>query len=78
MMTTKLRKNNLKTFYAVVTSVDDRGYMTAAIVDEVQASKKPENKFTSTSRKDIYTDWFDNYAEARQMVEDARRENGEA
>ena len=39
----------------------------------VEAVEKPENRSTSTRRKDIYTDWFDSREEAEKFIEEAKR-----
>lgn len=62
----------MKTYYCVTTSFDDRGRVTAGITNTVEAVTKPESTFTSTSRKDIYNDWFESFEEAKQFVEEAR------
>ncbi len=62
----------MKTWYCVTSSFDDRGRVTAGITDAVQADEKPESGFTSTNRKDIYTDWFGTEEEARKFVKEAR------
>lgn len=62
----------MKTYYCVTTSFDDRGRVTAGITNTVEAATKPESTFASTSRKDIYNDWFESFEEAKQFVEEAR------
>ena len=62
----------MKTYYCVCTSYDDRGRVVSNIVDTVEAARMPENSFKSTSRKDIYLDWFDTLSAARAHVEGAR------
>ena len=62
----------MKKFYCVTSSVDNYGRCTAAITAECEADAKPESKFTSTSRKDIYNDWFDCLSEAREFAKNAR------
>lgn len=62
----------MKKFYCVTSSVDDCGRCAAAITAECEADTKPESKFTSTSRKDIYNDWFDSFSEAREFAKSAR------
>ena len=62
----------MKTFWCVTTSVDNRGTVRAAITNFVEAVCKPENTSTSTSRKDIYNDWFEDHEEAEKFVEEAR------
>lgn len=62
----------MKKFYCVTSAVDNYGRCTAAITAECEADTKPESKYTSTSRKDIYTDWFSSLSEAREFIESAR------
>ncbi len=62
----------MKKYYCVTISFDNRCRVTAGITNMVEASAKPESTFTSTSRKDIYNDWFDSFEEAKQFVEEAR------
>jgi hypothetical protein len=62
----------MKTWYCVTSSFDDRGRVTAGITDSIEAEEKPESGFTSTKRKDIYTDWFGSLHEAREFVEEAK------
>ena len=61
----------MKTWFCVVTTFDDRGRVTAAIVDTKEAEEAPENSYTSTARKDIYTDWFGSLEEAQEHVKGA-------
>lgn len=69
----ELIHGGLKTYWCVTTSVDNRGRVIAAITDIKEAVCKPENTSTSTSRKDIYNDWFDTAEEAKAFVEEAKR-----
>lgn len=69
----ELIPGGLKTYWCVTTSVDNRGRVIAAITDIKEAVCKPENTSTSTSRKDIYNDWFDTAEEAKAFVEEAKR-----
>lgn len=62
----------MKTYYCVKSSVDNRGRMTAAITESVEAETMPESRCSSTSRKDVYTDWFESRAEAEDFVREAR------
>lgn len=55
-------------WYCVITTFDDRGNVTANIVDCIEADKKPESTFTETRYKDIYTDWFQSKEEAEEFV----------
>ena len=61
----------MKTYYCVVTSYDDYGRVTSAIVAARTAKKKPKSTYKSTARKDIYTDWFCGLDEAKQYVREA-------
>ena len=47
-------------------------YSTEIDEDDIAELTKPESKFTSTSRKDIYNDWFDSISEAREFAKSAR------
>ena len=64
----------VKTWYCVTSSYDDHGRTTAAITATMEAEEKPDNSYRSTSRKDIYNDWFDSQEEAQQFAEDTRCE----
>lgn len=63
----------LKTFWCVTSSVDNRGTAKAAVTSFVEAVSKPENDSKSTSRKDIYHDWFGSREEAEAFVKEAKR-----
>ena len=45
----------MKTYYCVCTSYDDRGRVVSNIVDTVEAARRPESSFNSTSGKDTWT-----------------------
>ena len=62
----------MQTFYNVMTTVDDKGRVTAAIVGTVEAKIRPESSFTNKSRRDVYNDWFDTLEEAQEFVEEAK------
>ena len=62
----------MKKYFVVVSTFDNRGNVTASIVDTVEAEKKPEQGYKSTRSKDIYTDYFDSFEEAKEFVEEAR------
>lgn len=61
-----------KEYFCVTTSVYDDGRVIAAITASEFSERKPENTSMSTSRKDIYNDWFDDIDEAKRFVEEAR------
>lgn len=61
-----------KLWYCVTSSFDDRGRTAAAITAVREAEAKPASGFTSTSTKDVYTDWFDEIKKAEAFVEEAR------
>ena len=44
----------------------------ANIVDIKEAEEKPESTFVRTTRKDIYTDWFESEEAANKYVEETR------
>lgn len=69
----ELTPAGMKLFWCVTTSFDDRGRVTAGLTRCVEAVEKPENRSTSTRRKDIYTDWFDSREEAEKFIEEAKR-----
>lgn len=58
----------MKTWYCVTSSFDDRGRVVAAITASKEAETCPESTYTSTSRKDIYNDWFGSTEEAQAWV----------
>lgn len=62
----------MKTYYCVTSSFDNSGRVTAGITASVKADKIPESTFTSTSRKDIYNDWFESIEDAKQFAEEAK------
>lgn len=68
----ELVKAGLKTYWGVTTSFDDRGRVVSNITSTVEAAVKPEDTYTSTSRKDIYVDWFESREAAEKHVKEAR------
>lgn len=69
----ELTLGGMKTYWCVTTSVDNRGRVVANITNTVEAVSKPENSQTSTSRRDIYNDWFESLEEAQAFVDEAKR-----
>lgn len=69
----ELTLGGMKTYWCVTTSVNDRGRVVANITNIIKAACKPENSSTSTSRRDIYNDWFESEEEAQAFVEEAKR-----
>ena len=69
----ELTQGGMKKFWCVTTSVNDRGRVAANITNVIEAVCQPENSSTSTSRRDIYNDWFPSQEEAEEFVEEARR-----
>ena len=59
----------IKPYWCVTTSVDNRGRVVSHITNKIEAVCKPENSFTSTSRRD---DWFGSQEEAEKFVEEAK------
>lgn len=58
----------MKTYYIVSSSYFDDGKIVSSIVDTIQTPQKPEQGFKSTSRCDIYTDYFESWKEAQAFV----------
>lgn len=69
----ELTLGGMKTYWCVTTSVDNKYRVLARITSTVEAVCKPENTSTSTSRRDIYNDWFESEEEAQEFVEEANR-----
>ncbi|WP_320973317.1 hypothetical protein [Enterocloster bolteae] len=69
----ELTLGGMKTYWCVTTSIDDRGRVVSNITNTVEAVIKPENSSTSTSRRDIYNDWFESREEAQAFVEEAQK-----
>lgn len=62
----------MKKYYCVTSSFDNKGRVTANITNIIEAEEKPESTFISTSRKDIYNDWFEDEKEAKEFVEQSK------
>lgn len=60
-------------YWCVTTSVSNKGRVVANITNVIEAEQKPENSFNSTSRRDVYNDWFESQEETEQFVEEARK-----
>ena len=63
----------MNTYWCVTTSIDDSGKIISRITATKESSSRPEDGFTSTSRRDVYTDWFETYGDALNFVEEAKR-----
>lgn len=63
----------MKTFCCVTTSIDNSGRVSARITGMIEAVCKPEDTYTSTTRRDVYNDWFESAEAAEQFVEEAKR-----
>ena len=63
----------MSTYFCVTSAWYDDGHGTAAITDVVDADTMPENHYTSTSRKDIYVDWYDDYNDALAAVDAVKK-----
>ena len=68
----ELTLGGMKTFWCVTTAVYDSGRVVANITRKIDTVRKPENTFTSTSRRDIYNDWFSSWEDANKFVREAR------
>lgn len=64
-----------KTYYCVTSTFHDSGRVTAAITMTCKCNEAPASHTTSTYDRDIYTDWYDNLADAEKAVAEARAEN---
>jgi len=62
----------MKTWFCVTSAVDNRGRMTAAVTDSMEAEQMPQSTCTETRHKDIYKDWFESRADAEAFVREAR------
>lgn len=69
----ELTLGGMKTYWCVTTSIDNMGKVISAITNKFEAVCKPESTLKSTSKKDIYNDWFDSLEEAEKFVEEAKR-----
>ena len=63
----------MATYFCVTSAWYDDGHGTAAITDVRDAETMPESGFKSTSRKDIYVDWYDNYNDALAAVDAVKK-----
>lgn len=61
-----------KPYWCVVSTFDDHGNVTANITNVEMAVKRPTDTFRSTSRKDIYVNYFPSKEEAEAYVQEAR------
>ena len=62
----------MKTWYCVTSSVDNKGRMTAAITETVEAATCPPSTCLFTRRRDVYKNYFGTRDEAAAFVEEAR------
>lgn len=67
----ELIPDGMKMFWCVTTAVYDSGMVIANITDMVESVSKPENDSKSTTRKDIYHDWFESWKDAEAFVKEA-------
>ena len=63
----------MKTYFAVTTTFDNRGRVTAAITDTREADSQPERTFITDAKKDTYVDWFSSQAQATKFVKEAKK-----
>lgn len=59
---------DLKPFWVVVSSYYNDGRSIANIVDIIYRRSRPELVMRSTSREDVYIDYFESFDEARRYV----------
>ena len=62
----------MRKWYCVVSTFDDKGRVTANIVDTKEADEQLESTSKSTKRKDVYTDWFDSEETANKFIADSK------
>ena len=62
-----------KTYYCVVTTINNNGRVSAHIVDKKQAEEQPKSTHKSTRTADVYVDWYDTETAAKKAVEDAKK-----
>lgn len=68
----ELLDGRIKTWYGVVTTVYNDGRLVSKLIDKKQAVLQPESTSSSTSRRDIYIDWFGSLEEAVEFVESSK------
>lgn len=64
-----------KTYYCVVTTINNNGRISANIVDKKQAEEQPKGTYKSTKAADIYIDWYDTETAAKKAVNDTQKAN---
>lgn len=62
----------MKTYFCVVTSVDNSGCVTGGIVDKIRAEENPGSTVKVLPRCDIWTDWFESREEAQAFLKKCR------
>lgn len=70
-----IMENEKKTYYCVTSAYFDSGRVTAAITMQQECMEKPQDHSRQTRDRDIYTEWFDNLADAKKAVAEARAES---
>ncbi len=63
----------MKIWYCVTSTFYDDGRASAAITDTCESQNKPDDSFNSTSRRDIYRDWFGDKEEALAFVNECKQ-----
>lgn len=62
----------MKKWYCVVSTFDDKGNITANIVDTKEAKRRPEGIYRATAHKDTYIDWFDSEEATNEFIADCK------
>ena len=57
-------------FYPVISTIYDNGRASIVIGTPEEHESRPKDRSTTTARRDIYVDWFDSLAEARQFIKE--------
>lgn len=60
----------MKKYYPVITTVFDNGRASVVLGTAEEHENRPKDTYTNTSRRDIYVDWFDSLADARQFIKE--------
>lgn len=65
------KKKSMKKYFAVATTITDRGVSCNLIATE-EAVIKPQSTFRTTSRADYYVDWFDSEEDAQRFIDNQK------
>ena len=60
----------MRKYYPVITTIYDNGSASVVMGMPEEHESRPKDRSTTTARRDIYIDWFDSQAEARQFIKE--------